>query len=291
MNPTPPGKSPALTKVLEQVELVAPTDTTVLILGESGAGNCASIPRELFESEFFGHVKGSFTGAVRDRAGRFEMADGGTLFLDEVGEIPLEMQSKLLRVLQEGTYERIGEEKSRSSDVRIVAATNRNLQAEVANRNFREDLYYRLSVFPIEVVALRQRTEDIPLLVRHFLDQQSRALGITPPQLTHGQVKQLQAYDWPGNIRELQNVVQRAIIRARGGRLRFDVAAVSTPKASPVAHPSAASAASAPLTEAEVRALERDNLRAVLQLTKGKISGAGGAAVPYAKNGPNECGC
>jgi len=190
------GESLGLQKVLEQVQLVAAADTSVLILGESGVGkeliaraihehspradrplvkvNCASIPRELFESEFFGHVKGSFTGATRDRAGRFELADGGTLFLDEVGEIPLDMQSKLLRILQEGTYERIGEESTRSADVRIVAATNRDLQDEVRTKRFRQDLFYRLSVFPIDLPPLRDRKDDIPRLAAHFLDQSSR---------------------------------------------------------------------------------------------------------------------
>ena len=209
------GESSALRKVLAQVDLVAPADTSVLILGESGTGkelvaraihersrrsdrpmirvNCGSIPRELFESEFFGHVEGAFTGAVRDRAGRFQLADGGTLFLDEVGEIPLELQSKLLRVLQEGTFERIGEEKSQHVDVRIIAATNRDLKKDVEEKRFRQDLYYRLSVFPVEVAPLRERAEDIPLLAANFLSQTCRRLGLTKPRLKQRHVKHCKA--------------------------------------------------------------------------------------------------
>lgn len=293
------GGSRGLRKVLEQVDLVAASDTNVLILGESGVGkeliaraiherspwadrpmvkvNCASIPRELFESEFFGHVKGSFTGATRDRAGRFELADGGTLFLDEVGEIPLEMQSKLLRVLQDGTYERIGEESTRSTDVRIVAATNRDLKTEVNEKRFRQDLYYRLSVFPIEVVPLRERKDDIPHLVAHFLEQSSRKMGIETPALKQKHIIELQQYTWPGNIRELQNVVERAVISCRSGPLQFHL---------PVERVTPKEVASGPrvpdtgelLTDADMRKLERDNLIAVLQSRDWKVSGDGGAA-------------
>jgi len=228
------GQSPALRSVLRQIELVAPTDASVLILGESGTGkelvareihkrsrrqnrplirvNCASIPRELYESEFFGHVKGAFTGALKDRAGRFEVADGGTLFLDEVGEIPLDLQSKLLRVLQEQQYERVGDEKTRQVDVRIIAATNRDLQKEVEAGRFRQDLYYRLNVFPIEVAPLRRRKEDIPLLASHLLEHAARKLNCAQPRLTKAHVIKLQSYDWPGNVRELQNVIERAVI-------------------------------------------------------------------------------
>src|SRR4051812_15981298 len=194
------GDSPALKKVLAQIEMVAPTNASVLILGESGTGkelvaraihdrsprkdaalvrvNCASIPRELFESEFFGHVRGAFTGAVKDRVGRFELAHGGTLFLDEIGEVPLELQSKLLRVLQEGQFEKVGEDRTRTVDARIIAATNRDLQAEVKAGRFRQDLYYRLSVFPIELPPLRDRLEDIPALARHFLQESARKIGL-----------------------------------------------------------------------------------------------------------------
>lgn len=296
------GDSPALRKVMEQVQLVAPTDTNALILGESGVGkeliaraihdqsprsdrpmikvNCASIPRDLFESEFFGHVQGSFTGAVRDRIGRFELADGGTLFLDEVGEIPLEMQSKLLRVLQEGTYERIGDEQTRRASVRIVAATNRNLQEEVAAKRFREDLYYRLSVFPIEVQPLRLRKEDIPRLVTHFLTQQGNRLGIRVPVLKKRHIANLSRYDWPGNIRELQNVVERAVIRSKNGPLQFDLPQAGGPTPAPSHQPADDDARTTGelLSYDELRQLERDNVLAVLQQHRWKISGPGGAA-------------
>lgn len=295
------GDSPALGKVLEQVELVAPTDTSVLVLGESGVGkeliaraihehsarkdgpmikvNCASIPQELFESEFFGHVKGSFTGAVRDRIGRFELAHRGTLFLDEVGEIPLDMQSKLLRVLQEGTYERIGEEQTRSADVRVVAATNRKLEEEVQAKRFREDLFYRLSVFPIEVFPLRQRKEDIPVLASHFLEQHSRRLGMPVPVLKKRHIAGLERYDWPGNIRELQNVVERAVIRSRVGPLRLDL-----PQSSDIDSQSNRTTLASVdsrqelMTYEELKQLERENVLAILDKCGWKISGQGGAA-------------
>jgi len=292
------GSSPGLQKALQQVELVAATEATVLITGESGVGkeliaraiheqsprqrgpmikvNCASVPRDLFESEFFGHVQGAFTGAVRDRMGRFELADGGTLFLDEVGEIPLEMQSKLLRVLQEGTYERIGEEQTRRADVRVIAATNRDLQSEVAAKRFRQDLFYRLSVFPIEVIPLRQRKEDIPELAATFLESHSRKLGLAPPPLKKKHIRELEAYDWPGNVRELQNVVERAVIRARTGPLRFDLSTTAT--AASTFEIEAATETREPLTDQEMKQFERDNLRSVLELTGGKIYGPGGAA-------------
>src|SRR5262249_26985592 len=239
------GHSPALQKVLAQIATVAPTEANVLILGESGTGkelvaraihdmsarkehplvrvNCASIPKELFESEFFGHVRGAFTGAIKDRVGRFELADHGTLFLDEIGEIPLDLQSKLLRVLQEGQFERLGEDRTRTVRVRIIAATNRELLTEAKAGRFRLDLYYRLSVFPIELPPLRERPEDIGPLAAHFVQHSARRLGVERPRLTRAQVQQLEGYDWPGNVRELQNVVERAVILARGGRLQFDL--------------------------------------------------------------------
>ena len=238
--------------------------------------NCASIPRDLFESEFFGHVQGAFTGAVRDRMGRFELADGGTLFLDEVGEIPLEMQSKLLRVLQEGTYERIGEEQTRRADVRLIAATNRDLAHEVAAKRFRQDLYYRLSVFPIEVIPLRDRKEDVPLLAATFLESHSRKLGLPVPTLKKKHIRDLQAYDWPGNVRELQNVIERAVIRSRTGPLRFDLPVGAAAELPADDHDS--TDAREPLTDVEMKQFERDNLRSVLELTGGKIYGPGGAA-------------
>ncbi|MBZ4420591.1 sigma 54-interacting transcriptional regulator [Myxococcus sp. RHSTA-1-4] len=294
------GKSAALQRVVQQIQPVAATTASVLILGESGVGkeliaraihdqsprrerplirvNCASIPRELFESEFFGHVKGAFTGALRDRAGRFQAADGGTLFLDEVGEIPLELQGKLLRVLQEGTFERVGEDVTRKVDVRIVAATNRDLKAEVAAGRFREDLYYRLSVFPIEVPPLRQRRDDIPLLAEHFLRRVSSRLKLPPPRLTQAHVQALQRYDWPGNVRELENVLERAVILSRGGRLRLEGAlpeavGATRERKEPTPTPEAAF-----LTEKEWRQRERENLRAALAAAGGKVYGPGGAA-------------
>src|ERR1700678_1528965 len=247
------GQSSALRRLLQQIETVAPSDSTVLILGETGTGkeliasavhqlsrrrgkplirvNCTSIPRELFESEFFGHSKGAFTGAIRDRTGRFEAAAGGTLFLDEVGEIPLELQSKLLRVLQEQSYERVGEERPRRANVQIVAATNRDLKKEVAAGRFREDLYYRLNVFPIQAAALRERKEDVPLLAQHFVQQSVKELRCAKPRLTRAGILRLQSYDWPGNIRELRNVIERAVIISRGGALDFDLPVTDSPPA------------------------------------------------------------
>jgi DNA-binding NtrC family response regulator len=293
------GKSGVLRQVLQQVETVAPTDSTVLILGETGTGkeliaqaihqrsrrrnkplvrvNCTSIPKELFESEFFGHARGAFTGAIKDRAGRFEAAAGGTLFLDEIGEIPLELQSKLSRVLQEKSYERIGEEKIRRADVRVVAATNRDLNKEVAAGRFREDLYYRLNVFPLRVAALRERKEDIPLLVTHFVELLVRELGCPKPRLTRAGLETLLSYEWPGNIRELRNVIERAVLFAQGGVLDFDLPATRLDLASPrpqdIDQPEPQY-----LTEAEMRCRERENTFAVLQKSGWKIKGANGAA-------------
>ncbi len=287
------GRSPALLKVLDQVSLVAPTVTSVLIQGETGTGkelmaraihersqrsggplikvNCASIPSDLFESEFFGHLQGAFTGAVRDRVGRFELADGGTLFLDEVAEIPLDMQSKLLRVLQEQTFERVGEERPRSADTRIVAATNRDLRIEVEKGRFRQDLYYRLSVFPIEVPPLRQRREDIPLLASHFLKLHSHKSGLPEPKVKKRHYLELENYSWPGNVRELSNVIERAIITSQKGTLRFDL-----PESSEESPPPKGGRRL--LTDAEIRQKERENLVAILEATGWKIAGAGGAA-------------
>src|SRR5579864_3000863 len=237
------GHSASLGRILRQVEIVAATNANVLIQGESGTGkeliaraihersprsakplvkvNCGSIPRELFESEFFGHVKGSFTGAIRDRIGRFQLADRGTLFLDEVGEIPLELQSKLLRILQEGEFERVGDDATRRVDVRVVAATNRDLNREIAEGRFRLDLFYRLGVFPVEMPPLRDRLEDIPILAAHFIRQACVRSHVPEPRVAQREMDLLQAYRWPGNVRELQNVVERAVILARGGHLTF----------------------------------------------------------------------
>src|SRR5947209_13181611 len=291
------GQSPALEAVARQIDLVAPTDSTVLILGESGTGkelvareihrrrqrpskplikvNCAAVPRELYESEFFGHTRGAFTGALRDRAGRFELADNGTLFLDEIGEIPLELQAKLLRVLQEGELERVGEERTRRVNVRLVTATNRDLRAEAEAGRFRQDLFYRLSVFPVELPPLRKRKEDIPLLAEHFVQLSARKLGRGTPRLTLAAVQRLQQYDWPGNVRELQHVIERAVITAENGRLAVDLP--SSPKPTRVAEP-VAPKADRVRTDAEIRQLEADNIRAALKAASGKVSGPGGAA-------------
>ncbi|NIM20311.1 MAG: GAF domain-containing protein [Candidatus Latescibacteria bacterium] len=296
------GKSPALKNVLRQIEMVSPTDAGVLIVGESGTGkelvareihrnstrsakpmikvNCATIPRELYESEFFGHVRGAFNGAVRDRAGRFELAHEGTLFLDQVGEIPLELQGKLLRVLQEGQYERVGDERTRQVDVRIIAATNKNLKKEIQEGRFRKDLYYRLNVFPIEVAPLRHRKEDIPLLAERFLKQATQKLSWPRPRLTQANMLQLRDYDWPGNARELQNIIERAVITSRSRTLRFDFPAGDMPREAslPPIPPPPKDDAPPFVTAAEIRHLEKENLLAVLELTKWKIYGRGGAA-------------
>jgi transcriptional regulator with GAF, ATPase, and Fis domain len=296
------GQSSAIHKVLEQVELVAPTDASVLIVGESGTGkelvaravhdrsrrrerplikvNCGAIPHELFESEFFGHVRGAFTGAVRDRIGRFQLADGGTLFLDEVGEIPLELQSKLLRVVQEGQFERIGEEATRQVDVRIIAATNRDLRKEAEANRFRQDLYFRLSVFPITVPPLRERSEDIPLLASRFLSLACQDFHAPPLTLTERHVQLLQSYDWPGNARELQHVIERSVIMSRGGPLRLDLDRERA--ISPVRRQSSAEttkpADAALVTEAKRKHEERANILAALERAHGKLYGPGGAA-------------
>lgn len=291
------GQSPALRNIVQQIELVAPTDANVLILGESGTGkelvaqeihrrsqrntralvrvNCASVPRELYESEFFGHVKGAFTGAVRDRAGRFELAHGGTLFLDEVGEIPLELQSKLLRVLQEGTYERVGDDRTFDVDARIIAATNRDLKHEVEKGQFRQDLFFRLNVFPIEVPALRKRKEDIPLLADEFLRHAARRFNRPDIELTQGNIMALQAYDWPGNVRELMNVLERAVITSRQGRLRLDLPTAGRKSSRPgaaIAQPTTV------VPDTEIKRLEKENMLAALNQTGWRVHGPGGAA-------------
>jgi PAS domain S-box-containing protein len=293
------GNSPALKKVLAQIEMVAPTNASVLILGESGTGkelvaraihdrsprqaaalvrvNCASIPRELFESEFFGHVRGAFTGAVKDRVGRFELAHGGTLFLDEIGEVPLELQSKLLRVLQEGQFEKVGEDRTRTVDVRIIAATNRDLETEVKAGRFRQDLYYRLSVFPIELPPLRDRIEDIPALAQAFLEQSARKLGRSALRLTPAQARELQAYDWPGNVRELQNVIERAAIRSGNGHLELGLRPMSS-TVGRVSRKSDSTPVTAPASFDDLKQHERQLLLDALTKTRGKIYGPDGAA-------------
>jgi DNA-binding NtrC family response regulator len=295
------GQSGACRRIISQVEVVAPTDATVLILGETGTGkeliareihqrsrrndkplvrvNCTSIPRELFESEFFGHAKGAFTGAIKDRAGRFEIAGGGTLFLDEVGEIPLELQSKLLRVLQEKCYERVGEDRTRQTDVRIIAATNRDLKKDIGAGHFREDLYYRLNVFPLQVPPLRERKGDITLLATHFVELLVKELGCPKPRLTRAGIEALESYEWPGNIRELRNVIERAAIFARGGALEFDLP-VTGASVDPTSFGPQYSDGLDPeyLTESEMRRRERENLLAILQKTGWRIKGSDGAA-------------
>ncbi len=292
------GESQALKRTLAQIEAVANTPTSVLVLGESGVGkemvaraihansdranqplvkvNCASIPKDLFESEFFGHVKGAFTGAHRDRVGRMQLANNGTLFLDEVGEIPLDLQGKLLRALQENEFERVGDERTLSVDVRIVAATNRDLANEVKLGRFREDLYYRLSVFPIEVPSLRERQIDIAPLAQQFLNQSCQQLGRDSMGLTQQHIDNLMQHDWPGNIRELKNVIERAVILSSGNSLRLDLALPSHKlhfDAEKVAQED-----SNFLTEAEFRVLEKANLTKALRKANWKISGKGGAS-------------
>lgn len=293
------GESPAVLHLIRQIELVAPTDANVLINGESGTGkeliaraihassrrsdrplirvNCAAIPRDLFESEFFGHVKGAFTGAVNARMGRFELADGGTLFLDEVGEIPLELQSKLLRVLQDQQFERVGDNVTRVVDVRVIAATNRDLRAMIAEGRFREDLYFRLNVFPVRSVPLRERIDDIPLLAGHFLQRASLAFNKTGVRLPLAQVELLKRYAWPGNIRELENVIERQMIVSQDGRLRFDdllVAGARVQDSPPVEQTEAGE----PVADELLQLKLRSNALAMLKLTAGKVSGEGGAA-------------
>jgi PAS domain S-box-containing protein len=292
------GRSAAIQNILRQIELVAPTDASVLIAGESGTGkeliaraihaasarsdrplirvNGASVPRELFESEFFGHAQGAFPGALRDRVGRFELADGGTLFIDEVGEIPIELQGKLLRVLQEGQFERVGEEHTRLVDVRVIAATNRDLKQEVKRGRFRADLYFRLNVFPIEQLPLRERRDDIALLAAHFVGVESRKLKRADLRLTEGDVRRLTHYDWPGNVRELENVIERGAILARHGRLRIDL-----PDGKPASVGAGAIKAGGPLpvlTDDARRERDRANIIAALAASGGKVFGQGGAA-------------
>jgi DNA-binding NtrC family response regulator len=280
------GESPALRQVLEQVAQVAPTDSTVLIQGETGTGkelvaraiheasgrreralvtvNCAALPRELVESELFGHEKGAFTGATQQRRGRFELAGGATLFLDEVGELPLEAQAKLLRVLQEGEFERVGGNRGLRTDARVIAATNRDLQAQVAAGRFRSDLFYRLNVFPITVPPLRQRREDIPKLVQHFALKASRRLGKPLDGIAPVFIEQAKGRDWPGNVRELENAVERALIMSTGGALQpveFSTPATNT----------------AP-TAGTLEEMERNHITRILESANWVIEGEKGAA-------------
>ena len=289
------GRSPALRQILDDVARVADTGASVLILGETGTGkelvaralhaasrrrdrpfvtlNCAALPAALVESELFGHEKGAFTGADARRDGRFALADGGTIFLDEVGELPIDLQSKLLRVLQEGQFEPVGSGRTRTVDVRVLAATNRDLRKEAREGRFREDLYHRLCVFPIALPPLRERGDDVLLLAEHFIGNQARKTGRTLAPLSDADRRRLMAYQWPGNVRELQNVIERAAITSRGGALDFD-------RALPDDRGAGASRAGAGpvLSSAELAALERENLRRALDTSGGRIEGEGGAA-------------
>jgi DNA-binding NtrC family response regulator len=299
------GRSSALTRLLDQLALVAATESTVLVLGETGTGkelvaraihdrsprherplvkvNCAALPRELVESELFGHEKGAFTGATQQRRGRFELADGGTLFLDEVGELPLEAQAKLLRVLQEQEFERVGGTRTLRADVRLIAATNRDLGARAAAGEFRPDLYYRLNVFPVTVPALRERREDVPLLIAHFLGKAARKLGRSFEGVSPAFLERAAAYDWPGNVRELENLVERAAILSRGpllDALEPFGAHSAAPAARMPANPAPVAAAPAGTLEE----VERAHIERVLGTARWVIEGPQGAAAVLGLN-------
>jgi formate hydrogenlyase transcriptional activator len=280
------GQSSALRQVLQLVEMVAASDATVLLLGETGTGkelvaraihdrsrrqsegfltlNCAAIPSSLFESELFGHERGAFTGAYMQKLGRLELADRGTLFLDEVGDMPLELQPKLLRALQERSYERVGSARTKKVDVRLVAATNRDLEEMMAERQFRSDLYYRLNVFPIRVPPLRERREDISLLVQHFTQKYAGRMGKRIDAVPAATMQKLERWPWPGNVRELENLVERSVILTNGNAL-----AVSLPEK-----------ANSAIDAAEVVGdfEEQERIVSILKETKGRVSGPNGAA-------------
>ncbi|HET9788627.1 MAG TPA: sigma 54-interacting transcriptional regulator, partial [Pyrinomonadaceae bacterium] len=282
------GQSKALREVLFKIQQVAPTDATVLITGETGTGkelvaraihsasaradrplikvNCAALSSNLIESELFGHEKGAFTGATGRKIGRFELANGGTIFLDEIGELPLASQVKLLRIIQEGEFERLGNSKTVKVDVRIIAATNRDLKVEAEKGTFREDLWYRLNVFPLNVPPLRQRQKDIPLLLEHFVRRFSKKVGKTITSVSPGTLKKLQEHSWPGNIRELANVIERAMINSQGPVLRvaedFDATVVDT----------------TPPALKTLEDVERDHILSILEETDWQIEGNHGAA-------------
>jgi formate hydrogenlyase transcriptional activator len=284
------GASPALKEALRQVEVVAPTDATVLLQGETGAGkerfaraihqlsarrarpfvtvNCAAIPTGLLESELFGHERGAFTGALAQKLGRFELAHQGTLFLDEIGDLPLELQPKLLRVIQEQEFERVGSVRTQRVDVRLVVATNRELAQMVDAGQFRADLYYRLHVFPMTVPPLRERPEDIPLLVRHFVRQYARQLRKRIDTIPAEAMEALTHYHWPGNVRELQHVIERAVILSPGSVLRL--ASDELPRSQP--------ATGSPARIRTLEEVEREHILRVLQDTKWVVGGPHGAA-------------
>ena len=310
------GDSPALRQVLELVQTVAPSDSTVLLLGETGTGkeliaraihdhsrrenhtfvklNCAAIPTGLFESELFGHEKGAFTGAISQKVGRLELSDQGTLFLDEVGDVPLEIQPKLLRALQEREFERLGSTRTKKVDVRLVAATNRNLEKMIVDREFRSDLYYRLNVFPIRIPPLRERREDIPLLARYFAQKFAQQMEKRIETIPSATMRALTDWDWPGNVRELGNVIERAVILTRGGSLEVPLAELRRgclDESSPMAR-SRDRDDIARIVKETISALDgrrsvadeyyrkqREHIMRVLGETKGKVGGAEGAAV------------
>ncbi len=285
------GQSSALRQVLEMVEMVAPSDSTVLLLGETGTGkeliaraihdrsrrkqqafvklNCAAIPSGLLESELFGHERGAFTGAIAQRVGRFELASQGTAFLDEIGEMPLELQPKLLRVLQEREFERLGSVRTIRTNARLVAATNRNLEKMIADKEFRSDLYYRLSVFPIHIPALRERPEDIPLLARHFTEKYARKMRKQIETIPAAAMRSLTRRHWPGNIRELENVIERGVILTRGSELQISIDETET-------------AGSTLPARGQCADIERDEILRVLRDTNGRVAGPEGAAARMA---------
>jgi formate hydrogenlyase transcriptional activator len=295
------GNTPRLKRVLKEIETVAPTDSTVLIYGETGTGkeliaravhnlssrksnafvkmNCAAIPMGLLESELFGHEKGAFTGAIAQRVGRFELAHRGTIFLDEIGEIPLELQPKLLHVLQEREFERLGSTRTIRTDARLIAATNRDLKVMVEEQKFRSDLYYRLNVFPVRVPALRERKDDIPLLVLHFLQQFSRVNNRVIDTIPSETMEALVRYDWPGNIRELQNVIERAVIISKGPVLNVALGELqrdriqSASQAAPIGTPTDLENLQSVLEETE-----RTHILRAIEASNGLITGPNGAA-------------
>lgn len=295
------GESRCVKDLVSLMDLVSATDASVLIQGESGTGkelvakeihrhsgrsdkpfikvNCSAIPGDLYESEFFGHVRGAFTGAMGDRMGRFEAADGGTIFLDEIAEMPLSLQSKLLRVLQEGEYERLGDDKSRRVDVRVIAATNKKLEQEVKNKKFRKDLFFRLNVFPLEVPPLRQRLDDIPLLACHFIEKLKEKNGVCQQELTEEHVHVLTSYNWPGNVRELGNIIERALILYKNQKLDFKALiqpghqdSQYRPSSKPVEFRDHI------MTDNEIQQLAHENMIKALERCQWKISGKDGAA-------------
>jgi formate hydrogenlyase transcriptional activator len=286
------GQSPTLREVLDLVEMVAPGDSTVLLLGETGTGkeliaraihdrsrrknrtlvkiNCAAIPRGLLESELFGHERGAFTGAIAQKPGRIELADQGTLFLDEIGDIPLELQPKLLRVLQEREFERLGSTRTKKVDVRIVAATHRNLEDMIVKREFRSDLYYRLNVFPISIPALRERPEDIPLLVQHFAQKFARQMNKNIDAISCETMEALARYSWPGNIRELQNVIERSVIVCETANFSVDESWLS--------HQPTERKEESQVYSEKVATQEKEIIEAALRECQGRVFGPSGAA-------------